>query len=213
MTAVMLATYPEMFAAGAVIAGLAYGSASSMTEAFGAMSGGTQRSASLWGDHVRDASSHESAWPTISIWHGTQDATVRPAAGEALLQQWIDVHDVAGGPETAITPDGRAYEVWSTPDERPVVEMHRISGMAHGTPLKTDDAGTAGAFLLDVGVSSSLEIARTWGLASAAPQKARKVAGREARATVLREEIVAPVPANPITAVIENALRTAGLMR
>ena len=37
MTAVMLATYPDVFAAGAIIAGLPYGTATNVNEAFGSM--------------------------------------------------------------------------------------------------------------------------------------------------------------------------------
>lgn len=224
MTAVMLATYPEVFAGGAVIAGLAYGSANSIPEAFGAMTQASNRTGADWGDRVRDTSTHRGPWPTISIWHGTGDATVRPTAGEALLKQWLDVHEIRGGPEPAATSDGRSYEVWKTPEGRPVVEMHRIEGMAHGTPLKTGGAeghGTAGAYLLEVGVGSSLEIARTWGIARTQRATARPEARTKAQAERGRRELVptlvapAPVarPVDPITAVIEGALRTAGLMR
>ena len=39
MASVMLATYPELFAGGAIIAGLPYGSAATMPEAFDRMRG------------------------------------------------------------------------------------------------------------------------------------------------------------------------------
>lgn len=225
MTAVMLATYPEMFAAGAVMAGLAYGSASSVPEAFEAMMQAPVRPGPSGGDRVRQASSHRGPWPAISIWHGTRDATVRPAAGELLLQQWLDVHDLCSGPETAQSEDGRSSEMWKTPDGRSVVEMHRIAGMGHGTPLRTggtEDHGKAGPFLLDVGISSSLEMARTWGLAPpvSAPSGTGQAAvgpdpvpgGRALAPVVLTPKVIAP-ERNSITDVIETALRAAGLMR
>jgi feruloyl esterase len=53
MSVAMLATYPEMFAGGAVIAGLPYGSAGSMTEAFAAMNNSRTTTASAAGDAVR----------------------------------------------------------------------------------------------------------------------------------------------------------------
>ncbi len=168
MAAVMLATYPEVFAAGAVIAGLPYRSAGSTWVALGEMLRPRTRPGPIWGDKVRDASSHPGPWPAISIWHGASDTTVRPRAGEELVRQWVDVHDVCDDPETAVTAEGRPYQVWRTPNGRRVVELHRIPGMAHGTPIKAGRAsatGTAGAFLLDVGIASSLEIARTWGIA------------------------------------------------
>ncbi|MDQ4061867.1 MAG: PHB depolymerase family esterase, partial [Pseudomonadota bacterium] len=58
MTGVMLATYPEVFAGGAIIAGLPYGSATSVPEAFESMFQGRTHSEREWGDLVRGASSH-----------------------------------------------------------------------------------------------------------------------------------------------------------
>ena len=63
MTAAMLAAYPEVFAGGAVIAGLAHGAAHSMPEAFEAMGGRRHHSAREWGDLVRAASPHRGPWP------------------------------------------------------------------------------------------------------------------------------------------------------
>ena len=58
MAAVMLATYPEVFAAGAVIAGLPYRCAGTLVQALSCMSPGTNLTPSQWGDKVRAASSH-----------------------------------------------------------------------------------------------------------------------------------------------------------
>jgi len=53
MTSVMLATYPEVFAAGAVIAGLPYGVATNVREALSGMFQSPARPASALGDLVR----------------------------------------------------------------------------------------------------------------------------------------------------------------
>src|SRR5579864_8760872 len=55
MTSVMLATYPDVFAAGAVIAGLPYGVASNVREAMNGMLRSPSRSADGLGDLVRNA--------------------------------------------------------------------------------------------------------------------------------------------------------------
>ena len=78
MAAAMLATYPEMFAGGAIIAGLPYRTAGTVKEAFEAMFKGRRRSAQQWGDLVRSASSHRGPWPRVSIWQGMADTTVVP---------------------------------------------------------------------------------------------------------------------------------------
>ena len=59
MTSVMLATYPEVFAGGAIIAGLPYGAATNMQQAFETMYQCPPRAARAWGELVRKASGHE----------------------------------------------------------------------------------------------------------------------------------------------------------
>lgn len=62
----MLATYPEVFAAGAIIAGLPFGIAGSLREAVSGMLQSPSRSAEELGDLVRQASEHKSPWPKVS---------------------------------------------------------------------------------------------------------------------------------------------------
>src|SRR5204863_8453801 len=52
LTAAMLATYPEVFAAGAIIAGLPYGAAGNIQQAFESMFQGRPRPSREWGDLV-----------------------------------------------------------------------------------------------------------------------------------------------------------------
>jgi poly(hydroxyalkanoate) depolymerase family esterase len=175
MANVMLAAYPETFAAGAIIAGIPYGSASNMQEAFGAMGNATRRTPEAWGDAVRAASAHAGRWPRVSIWQGDSDTTVRPGVADELVSQWLDVHglDDAGGEEVDLG-DGRRRIAWRGADGQAAVELNRIAGMAHGAPVGAavldgdgvDGCGTPGPYLLEVGISSSLEIAQAWGLAS-----------------------------------------------
>jgi poly(3-hydroxybutyrate) depolymerase len=164
MTAVMLATYPETFTAGAMIAGLPYGAASNMWEAAYAMSFGSGLTSKELGENVRGASPGGS-WPRISVWHGSRDSTVSPEAGDNLVQQWTNVHAVEGHASSAMTQDGREYSVWFDAHGRRKVEHHVIAGMTHGTPLNTRGpaaCGTVGPYLLEIGISSSLEIASDW---------------------------------------------------
>ena len=172
MAAAMLATYPEVFAAGAIIAGLPYGAASNVQEAFEAMFQGKLRSAKDWGDAVRQGSRHGGPWPRVSIWHGDRDATVKPVNAEALVAQWCDVHGIDGAPVEE-TIDGYPRKVWRR-DGIDLIESYTITGMAHGTPLATGaHGGKAGPFLLEAGISSSYYIARFFGLIGEVRQSAR----------------------------------------
>ena len=102
MTSVMLATYPDVFAGGAIIAGLPYGAASNVQQAFENMFQCPPRSARAWGDLVRGASPHDGPWPRVSVWHGGADATVIPSNANEILKQWTNVHGLA-------TADDRSY--------------------------------------------------------------------------------------------------------
>ena len=73
MASVMLATYPELFAAGAIIAGMAYGCASDVAGAFDCMSGRASADARELGAKVRRASPHKGPWPRVQVWQGSAD--------------------------------------------------------------------------------------------------------------------------------------------
>jgi feruloyl esterase len=169
MTSVMLATYPDVFAAGAIVAGLPYGAAANVPEAYECMFQGCDRPAAAWGDLVRAASSHEGPWPRVSVWHGDADMTVKPSNAGEILKQWANVHGLDGAPARTEMVDGYPRQVWRDAAGEVAIESYTITGMAHGTPLATGDgeehSGAPGAFLLDVGISSSYHIAKFFGIA------------------------------------------------
>jgi poly(hydroxyalkanoate) depolymerase family esterase len=168
MTSVMLATYPELFAGGAVIAGLPFGTAANVNEALESMFHVRGRPAREWGDLVRAASRHRGPWPRISVWHGSADTVVRPDNADEIVKQWTDVHGLGPAPTLTETVDGYPRQVWRDRTGHDVIELYSIDGMAHGAPLATGPAethcGIPGAFELDVGISSSYHIAKFWGL-------------------------------------------------
>jgi poly(hydroxyalkanoate) depolymerase family esterase len=170
MTSVMLAAYPEVFAGGAIIAGLPYGAASSINEALETMFAPRRRPAREWGDLVRAASRHRGPWPRVSVWHGSADTVVRPDNADEIVKQWTDVHDLEPAPTMTERVDGYPRQVWRDRSGRDVIELYTIPGMAHGAPVAAGTAdthcGIPGAFLLDVGISSSYHIAKFWGLAT-----------------------------------------------
>ena len=168
MTSAMLATYPDTFAGGATIAGLPYGAASNVQQAFENMFQCPPRTARAWGDLVRAASSHNGPWPRVSVWHGGSDATVVPTNAAETVKQWTNVHGLPATASARSIVDGYPREVWLNDSGDEVIESYTIPNMAHGVPLATgeadDECGAAGPFLLEVGISSSYHIAKFFGL-------------------------------------------------
>ena len=241
MTSTMLACYPEVFAAGAIIAGLPYGAATNAKQAFQSMYQSPTRAARDWGDLVRQASPQKGPWPRVSVWHGSADTTVVPSNAREILKQWTDVHGLSLTQSAHETVDGYPREFWTDPSGLERIESYTITDMAHGTPLATrareGACGMTGPFLLQVGISSSYHIAKFFNIAGAPlTERARAytsvtmapIAERDPRAAappVLEGELLdpepepvpgfgtRPPPAFEIGAVINRALKAAGLIK
>jgi poly(hydroxyalkanoate) depolymerase family esterase len=207
MTSVMLAAYPEVFAAGAIIAGLPYGVATNVREALSGMFVSPARPSRELGDFVRNASKHRGPWPKVSVWHGSADLTVNPANADEIVKQWLDVHHLPAAPMSQGTVDGYPRQLWWNSDGETVVESYTITNMAHGTPIGTAENdqryGTQGAFLIEAGISSSYHIANFFGLTSGIlqPQRVARPAPRTGADSPSAKLIplASPISAAPIS--------------
>lgn len=224
MAAVMLATYPDVFAGGAVIAGLPFGTAQSVPEAFDRMRGNGGVPPTALAELVRSASSHSGSWPTLSVWHGTNDQTVDRSNAEAIVDQWRTLHAIGEAPCKSDMIDGYPHRVWCDASGREVIEEYEIRGMGHGAPLSTsraDQGEIAGPYMLEAGISSTRHTLRFWGLSSAAPTAARPSTEKARAETTETKPLIpgderadrpAPSPAGGLQKTIEDALRAAGLL-
>jgi len=203
MTSVMLATYPEVFAAGAIIAGLPYGVATNVREALSGMFQSPARPSRDLGDVVRNASKHRGPWPKVSVWHGSADRTVNPANADEIVKQWLDVHRLPQAAMSEGTVDGYPRQIWWNADGETVVESYTITDMAHGTPIGTAENdhryGMEGAFLIEAGISSSYHIANFFGLTdgpqmAAGPARRAATDSPSAKLIPLASPISTPIP-------------------
>jgi poly(hydroxyalkanoate) depolymerase family esterase len=222
MTSVMLATYPEIFAGGAVIAGLPYGVATNVREALNGMFQSPAHPAGELGDLVRNASEHKGPWPKLSVWHGSADRTVNPANANEIVKQWLDVHDLPAAPMSVGTVDGYPHQVWWNADGETIVESYTITDMAHGTPLGLADNderyGAQGAFLIEAGISSSYHIANFFGLtewmgqpqetSKETSQETSKEASKETAPVASAASVMSKEPAKKTPAAVSAPART-----
>lgn len=166
MTAVMLAAYPDVFAGGAVIAGLPYNcgticqySAQSKTPA-------------QWGDLVRAANpGYSGPWPRVAIWYGTSDTTVVPANATELRDQWTNVWGISQTPTSTTSLPGNTTREDYDAAGAPAVQLYQVQGIAHGTPVNPGSAenqcGTTGTYYLN-SICSSYYIGQAWGIFTSA---------------------------------------------
>lgn len=169
MTAVMMAAYPEKFAAGGIVAGLPYGCAQAAGSPYVCMYVGATQTPKQWGDRVRAARpGYTGPWPALVAFQGTADYTVKPVNMTDLVKQWTDVH---GGDQVADVSDtvaGYPHQVFRDAGGRAVVETYSVTGMGHGQPVDpgsgSEQCGTAGAYVLDVNLCAAYRMGRAWGL-------------------------------------------------
>ena len=203
MTAAMLAAYPELFAAGAIIAGLPYGSAASVPEAWTAMSQVRHRPAKAWGDLVRAASPHAGPRPAVQIWHGADDQTVLPGNGNELALQWSDALGLSERPSRTEQSAGVTHDLWLDQAGQSRLQRWIVRGLGHGTPITPADTdrdkavGVPAPHMLESTVSSTWHLAQDWGLLTQAARL--RTSPRAATAT-------------PMT-LVEKTLKAAGLLR
>jgi len=177
MTTVMLAAYPDVFSAGAVMSGLPYKVATSSNSAFQAMYGNVNQTPTQLGNSVRNASSHTGPWPTVGVFHGTSDYTVYYMNQNEIMEQWTNVH---GTDQTADAENGafQGNSVVSRKEYRdgsgnPVVVTYSLSGMGHAIAIDpgsgATQGGNTGSYASDVNFFSSYWSAEFFGITGAPP--------------------------------------------
>lgn len=169
MAAAMLAAYPTVFAAGAVVAGMPVGTAHGVGMALMRMRrAATQDGTSLAQAVRRQApSALRRTWPRLSIWQGGQDRQIDPANADLLAAQWSTLHGHGGPPLRDDLSDrpGIRRRSWGT-SKRVAVELWTLPGLEHGFPIDAQQVGGGrpGFAIVDAGISATDHIAAFWGL-------------------------------------------------
>lgn len=168
MAAALLAAYPNVFAAGGVVAGMPVGCARSAMAAMIQMRRANKfRTRRGLADDVRAATSFGSrrAWPRLTIWRGERDRTVHPDNAEALAAQWSAVHGLSAETTVDENVSGVRRRAWGRAHRPPSVELWTIADMGHGIPVGPD--GTvygAGLWVVSSGISAPERMAEFWGI-------------------------------------------------
>ncbi len=165
MAAALLAAYPDVFAAGASVAGLPVGAANGAASALARMAqaGPDNRSAEEWGALVRHAGppGYTGPWPRLSVWHGALDTIVDPGNARLLAAQWQALHGLGGTAPIATGTLLAHREAWGN-RSTPSVELWTVPALVHGYPV--DIGGPIGSSVIPIGLSATDRIAAFWGL-------------------------------------------------
>lgn len=167
MAAALLAAYPAVFAAGAVVAGMPVGSAVTPGGALLRMRHAnrfTTRAGLAASVRAFNPARGAARWPRLSIWQGGRDRTVHPDNADLLAAQWGALHGLEEAPTLDTEPaPGARLRQWSR-GGAPLVEQWTLDEMAHGFPIDAQEGGRAARWVLAAGVPAARRICDFWGL-------------------------------------------------
>ena len=191
---VMLATWPDRFAAGSIMEGIAYECGTSVETALTCQSPGTTKTADQWAALVHAADSgYAGPWPRVQVWSGTSDTTVVPANATELIKQWTDVWGTDQTADFTETIGGTTHTQYLA-GNNVAVDAYSVSGMDHAVSVGADSLGTCpgstAQYFEDHAICSTLRAASFFGLMGSDPDPAaatrrhrRSRSRRRARAT------------------------------
>jgi poly(hydroxyalkanoate) depolymerase family esterase len=145
MTVIMGATYPDVFAAIGVSAGLEYKAGHDLPSALLAQEQGGPDPVSQGNAAYTAMGAYERVVP-VMVFHGTLDVTVAPINGNQVLSQWAQTNDLASDdvdnndiddvPEATLpgsVPGGHTYTryVYNDSAGADVMEKYIVDGMRH----------------------------------------------------------------------------------
>jgi poly(hydroxyalkanoate) depolymerase family esterase len=166
MTAALLATYPDVFEGGAIMAGIPYKCAASSLDAYTCMNPGKDKTQADWAALAKAGNAAFSGQaPRVSVWHGTADFTVKDTNAEELVRQWTGAAGIDDQADATSTVSGATHTEYKDAAGTVRVERWSVPGMGHGTAIApADGCGDAAPFILDVKICSSEWAARFFGL-------------------------------------------------
>jgi poly(hydroxyalkanoate) depolymerase family esterase len=167
LTNVMLATYPDLFAAGAPQSSFPYKCATTFEQVAPCCLGKMVHSREQWGDLARSGyPGYRGPRPSVAIWHGSADPLLLVTNLDQQMEQWTDVLRIDDVPDDVTSAGRLSRLVYEDAKGTARLETNTIRGMGHAVAI--DLASKCGAlrpYAEDVGICASARIARWFGIA------------------------------------------------
>lgn len=148
MSVILGVTYPDLFAAIGVCAGLEYKAARHVLGAYTAMAKGGPNPIQQGRKAYDEMGTHAAVMPVI-VFHGDHDGTVTLKNADQVITQWAVTNDLAQDGQltgwlddqaddimTGHVPEGREYEhyLYENDDGKVIMEKFIVAGMGHAWP-------------------------------------------------------------------------------
>ena len=165
MTSAMLVHYPELFSAGAVIAGLPYPCANNLAKAISCMRNGPSQSSTELASLARQGNETIKKWPRLIVITGSKDEVVNPDNSQSLALQWSALSENSLKPSKTSTADYQ-QTLWQTIEEPAQVKLIEINEIGHGLSVNSNykNRDATADFLYESSLDSAMNIVEFWGV-------------------------------------------------
>jgi poly(hydroxyalkanoate) depolymerase family esterase len=149
MTEALMGVYPDLFAAGVAISGVACGcwaasytgDSGSTQQWSGPCAGGTViKTAAQWGDLTRSMfPGYTGHRPRLQLWHGNPDPTINYANLGEGIKEWTNLLSLTATPTaTDMNTAGQTHQTWKNSCGYTVLEAFTIAGAGHSVNWDTN---------------------------------------------------------------------------
>ncbi|WP_448211816.1 extracellular catalytic domain type 1 short-chain-length polyhydroxyalkanoate depolymerase [Colwellia sp. MEBiC06753] len=148
MSASLLIHYPNLFDAGAVVAGIPYPCADNLITAISCMRNGPSPENKL-AEKVKTMYPDVAKWPRLSIWTGAKDNIVHPENALVLAKQWQSLNQLSMQPSVS-QAQGYRQSLWEA-DQKTFLQLVTIDNLTHGIAVNPAqlNGGTPSDYLLE----------------------------------------------------------------
>ncbi len=167
MASSMLVNYPELFNAGAVVAGIPFPCADGLITGISCMKNGPSQTADELSLIVNKLNPQQNNWPKLSVWTGKDDAIVNPLNSITLAEHWASLAGITAPPKVQ-KATGYTITTWKNKQKNTHVELIVVANLGHGIMVNPNEVngGEIADYLLASSISTAKHIIDFWQLTS-----------------------------------------------
>ena len=163
MTSALLVHYPELFSAGAVIAGLPYPCANNLAKAISCMRNGPSQSSKELASLAKQGNEAVKKWPRLIVITGSKDKVVNPKNSHSLALQWSKLSETSLKPSKTSLADYQ-QTLWQNNEESVQVKLVEVNEIGHGLSVNSSykNRDASADFLYESSLDSAMNIIEFW---------------------------------------------------
>ena len=139
LSVILLANYPDQFAAGGLMAGIPFkGYVGSAFSCLSYIQNGTNKTPTQWAALMPK---NPGVYPKIIEFHGTADKYVNYSFQNELMEQWTAVQQADQNADVTSTLKGHVYKEYHDNSGKVLVATVTLDGMAHGITVDPNGTG------------------------------------------------------------------------